>query len=148
MVASEMFLDTAQLRDSVSSHAKELNYLPRSFRSATAQVSFNVTPSTGLGVLVIPKGTTFTSKVGSNNYSFATDETSTITLNGNGQFAVANLSIYEGSYISDSFTYITANSSQRFVLSNPTVDTRSITVSIIEDSGASTLVYDAKNNGR
>jgi len=31
MVASEMFLDSAQLRDSVVSHAKELNYVPRSF---------------------------------------------------------------------------------------------------------------------
>ena len=29
MVASEMFLDSATLRDSVISHAKELNYVPR-----------------------------------------------------------------------------------------------------------------------
>jgi hypothetical protein len=45
MVASEMFLDTAQLRDSVISHAKELNYIPRSYQSAQAQISFTVTPS-------------------------------------------------------------------------------------------------------
>ena len=35
MVASEMFLDTAQKYDSVVSHAKELNYVPRSARSST-----------------------------------------------------------------------------------------------------------------
>ena len=32
-VATEMFLDSAQLRDSVYSIAKTLNYLPRSYRS-------------------------------------------------------------------------------------------------------------------
>ena len=41
MVASEMFLDSAQLRDSVISHAKTLNYTPRSFRSATANININ-----------------------------------------------------------------------------------------------------------
>ena len=30
MAASEMFLDSAQLRDSIISHVKELNYTPRS----------------------------------------------------------------------------------------------------------------------
>ena len=34
MVASEAFLDSAQLKQSVISHAKELNYIPRSARSA------------------------------------------------------------------------------------------------------------------
>lgn len=140
MVASEMFLDTAQLRDSVISHAKELNYIPRSYQSAQAQVSFTVTPSIPMGALVVPKGTTFTAKVGSNNYSFATSESTTLALNSNGQFN-ANLSIYEGSYVTDSFVYTASNTSQRFVLSNPTVDTRSINVTVIEDNGASALVY-------
>lgn len=140
MVASEMFLDTAQLRDSVVSHAKELNYVPRSFRSAQAQVSFAITPSSSsIGQLVVPKGTSFTAKVGSNNYSFCTNETTTLQLGNTGQFH-ANLAIYEGNYVSDSFVY-TANSEQRFVMSNPTVDTRSINVTVVEDSGAAVLVY-------
>lgn len=140
MVGSEMFLDTAQLRDSVVSHAKELNYIPRSYRSAEAEILFAVTPSMAMGALVIPKGTTFTSKVGSNNYSFATSESATITINSNNQF-VANVMVYEGSYVTDSFVYSAANTSQRFVLSNPTVDTRSMTVSVVEDNGATVLVY-------
>jgi hypothetical protein len=140
MVASEMFLDTAQLRDSVISHAKELNYLPSSYRSAAARVSFNVTPSTAITSLVIPKGTSFTAKVGSNNYSFTTDTSTVVNINANNQFA-ANLAIYEGSYVADSFVYDAANTSQRFVLSNPTIDTTSLTVTVIEDNGASALIY-------
>ena len=38
-VATEMFLDSAQLRDSVYSIAKTLNYLPRSYRSAVGFVN-------------------------------------------------------------------------------------------------------------
>ena len=39
MAISEMFLDTAQLENSVVSHAKELNYLPRSATSARAVIN-------------------------------------------------------------------------------------------------------------
>ena len=53
MVASEMFLDTAQLRDSVVSHAKELNYVPRSFTSAKATIEVTVTPATSVGTLLM-----------------------------------------------------------------------------------------------
>lgn len=140
MVASEMFLDTAQIRDSVVSHAKELNYVPRSFTSAEAQVSFSITPSIALGSIVIPKGTSFTTKVGSNNYSFATDESVIVNANTDGKF-YANLTIYEGSYVTDTFVFNNANSAQRFVLSNPTLDTRSITVSVLENNGANVYSY-------
>jgi len=139
MVGSEMFLDTAALRDSVVSHAKELNYVPRSFRSAEAQISFNVTPSIPMTALIIPKGTSFTAKVGSNNYSFTTNDSTVVSISNN--VFSANLTIYEGSYVTDSFIYNSSNTSQRFVLSNSTVDTRSITTIIIEDNGASTLIY-------
>ena len=36
MIGSEMWMDSAQLRDSVVSHAKDLNYLPGSFISSEA----------------------------------------------------------------------------------------------------------------
>ena len=39
MVANEMFLDSAVLRNSVVSHAKALGYPPRSRRGAVANVS-------------------------------------------------------------------------------------------------------------
>jgi len=139
MVGSEMFLDTAALRDSVVSHAKELNYVPRSFRSAEAEISFTVTPSTPMTALIVSKGTSFTSKVGANNYSFTTNDSSVLTISNN--VFTANLTVYEGSYVTDSFIYNSSNISQRFVLSNSTADTRSLSVIVIEDNGASTLVY-------
>lgn len=140
MVASEMFIDTAQLRDSVVSHAKSLNYTPRSFVSATAEIGLTVTPSAPTTNIVIPKGTTFTSRVGSNTYTFSTSSNEVINTSNNGVFT-ANIMLYEGTYIADSFTMNYSNTSQRFVLSNPTIDTGSISVTVIEDGGSTTLAY-------
>lgn len=141
MVASEMFLDSATLRDSVISHAKELNYLPRSYRSAEAKISFSVTPSSSIDTLVVPKGTTFTTKIGSNNFTFSTESSTVLIANSSGIFNANNISIYEGTYLTDTFIYSTANNSQRFVLSNPTVDTRSLTVLVLENGGQNSYTY-------
>jgi hypothetical protein len=140
MVASEMFIDTAQLRDSVISHAKSLNYTPRSFVSASAEIGLTVTPSSPTTNIVIPKGTTFTSRVGSNTYTFSTSSNEVINTSNNGVFT-ANIMLYEGTYIADSFTMNYSNTSQRFVLSNPTIDTGSVSVTVIEDGGSTTLAY-------
>lgn len=140
MVASEMFLDSATLRDSVISHAKELNYVPRSFKSAQATVSFTLTPSSSIDTLLVPKGTSFTTKIGSNNYNFTTDTSAVFFANSSGVFNI-DLTLYEGNYVVDTFIYSTSNSEQRFVLSNPTVDTRSITVLVLENGGANTYTY-------
>jgi len=140
MVASEMFLDTASLRDSVVSHAKELNYVPRSFRSAMATVSFSIFTDNPGGALTVPKGTTFTSKIGSNNHSFTTTTNINFTANSTGHCNI-ELDIYEGSYLTDVFSYDASNTIQRFVLSNYTLDTRFISVISIENNGANNITY-------
>jgi len=147
MVGSEMFLDSAQLRDSVVSHAKELNYVPRSFKSSQANVSVTVTSNVlNKRSIVIPKGYTFTSRFGPRNFTFSTAENiiiSDYTQNaGRTQltFIGANIPIYEGYYVADNYTY-SSTDPQRFIISNKNVDTSSITVNIMEDVGATTLVY-------
>lgn len=141
MVASEMFLDTAQLRDSVVSHAKELNYLPRSFRSAYANVNVSITPSVSTSTVLLPARTSFTARIGSNNYNFVTKESVAITSSNNGTFYANNLIVYEGGYVTDTFVKNDAIDSQRFVLTNPNVDTTSIEIGVIENSGANVYTY-------
>ena len=141
MVSREMFLDTAQLRDSVVSHSKELNYVPRSYRSSEAEINFLVTPSSPTTTqLIIPRGQTFTSRIGSNTFTFSTDENKVVSVNSNGAFNI-DLTIYEGTYLTESFVYVSSNNTQRFVLSNPTVDTRSLLVSVFENNGANVITY-------
>lgn len=143
MVASEMFLDTAQLRASVISHAKELNYIPRSFRSAKAVVDLAIAPTnpSGITTVTIPRGTSFTSKVGSNTYTFTVPDNMLITGSTNGVFYASNVSIYEGSLVTDTFVYNSSTESQRFIISNPTIDTTTLRLYVTEDNGSTVLTY-------
>ena len=145
MVGNEMFIDSAQIRDSVVSHAKALNYTPRSFTSAAATVDISITPANNQTIAVtIPARTTFTSKVGSDNYTFST--TDTIILNnyttsgGNRIFTAAGTAISEGVWVTDTFV-VRANDTTRMILTNKTVDTNSITVTVLEDNQATIIDY-------
>jgi hypothetical protein len=124
MIGSEMFLDTAVLRDSVVLKAKELNYVPRSFKSASAVINLVIgSLATDLSLITIPKGTPFTGKSGSNNYTFTTDSNLLVTGSG-GVFYANNVTIKEGTFLTESFAVQPAVNTdrQRFLISNPTID--------------------------
>lgn len=139
MAASEMFLDSAQLRSSVVSHAKELNYVPRSNRSSVAVVNLTV-PTSNAITLTIPKGTSFVGKNINGNYSFSTDKTYVLS-SGNNTFVAANLHIYEGSYTQEAFVIDYTNEIQKFTLLNPNIDTDSLVVIVSENNGANTAEF-------
>ena len=76
MNINEAFLDTAQLRANVVSHAKSLGYTPRSSRTADAYLTVVVTgdgDSEDPAQLQIPRGTVFQGLVGNKQYSFVTN---------------------------------------------------------------------------
>lgn len=138
MVASEMFLDTAQLQNSVTSHAKILNYLPRSYRSAKATVNITINPQNPSTVesILIPKGASFTGRAGSKVFTFTTNK-NTVVLNNGNNFVASNIELFEGRYISEVYTY---RAGGRYVLSNATVDTTSIAV-VVTEAGKTPTEY-------
>ena len=140
MVLSEAFLDSAQLRNSVLSHAKELNYLPNSVRSskATVQVSFEV-ENENLGPYTIQKGSPFTALVKNEAYTFTLPETITVS-SSNTTFTFQS-DIYEGIYVKDTYTFLDNVENQRFKITNRNVDTNSITVVVYEDNAEIGDVY-------
>jgi len=146
MIANEMFLDSALLRDSIISHAKELNYLPRSFRSAQAIINLTLTDNSNNSTVLIPRGTTFTGRSANKNFTFTTAENiQARSTNITNQFKADNIVIYEGDYVQDS--YVTdAQNQPRFIITNKTVDTNSLKVIVIEDNGATTLSYERRDS--
>lgn len=141
MVSNEMFLDSARLRDSVISHAKELNYLPRSFTSAKAVIQLIITPvDSNKNSIVIPKGTGFISRVDDYTYTFTTTENLVVTTKSGGAFVSDSITIYEGSYLSDTYA-VNYNNPLVFKINNKNVDISSVTVTILEDNGSTTLEY-------
>ena len=136
MALGEMFLDSAQLRDSVVSHAKELNYLPRSYRSSNAKVTLTFTPSDNPAFITIPKYTKFTTNVDGKSYTFSTDQVYTITPN-SGVYSVSDVSLYEGRIEKE---YYDVTASTKYLISNKRVDTDSIVVNVYASSAASAEV--------
>jgi hypothetical protein len=141
MVSNEMFLDSAKLRDSVISHAKELNYLPRSFTSAKADIQLTITPTDpNKNSIVIPKGTGFISRVDDYTYTFTTSQNIVITNKVNGSFVSDTITVYEGNYLSDTYA-VNYNNPLIFKINSKNVDASSVAVTVLEDNGSAILEY-------
>ena len=150
MAVSEMFLDSAQVRDSVVSHAKQINYIPASRKSPEALINVTFQTNGIGGAFVIPKGTQFSGTNANGAFVFTTDRNHTV-LSTSGNFTFSNLAIYEGTYISEIYTVDYTNPNQKFIVTNPTVDTDSMTVDVYENNGKDvtsftqeTFLYDLK----
>src|SRR5579872_3538694 len=72
MGISESFLDSAQLFDSVKSHAKDLNYVPNSMTSASANITVSFTATGESQPYIIPKGSAFSAQVKNRAFTFST----------------------------------------------------------------------------
>jgi hypothetical protein len=128
-IANEVFLDSATLRENVVSRAKEIGYLPRSKTSARANITFFVNTnnlSTNPLTLTLKKGTVSvtTNRFNSKNYVFSIlDDITVPVVDGLGIFD--NITVYEGNYILENFTY---SKNKRIILSNSGIDTSLISV--------------------
>ena len=147
MLANEMFLDTAQQRDSVVSRAKELGYLTRSARGSSANVSITFAGvASNVSEFELPKNTSFTTSISNRTFTFVTPE-SNIIRNVGGAFTKA-ITITEGTPVTHEFTVSTATP-VKYIIPNENVDTRSIKVTVKESSTSSvTTIYTRATNIR
>jgi hypothetical protein len=145
MAISESFLDTAQLRDSVISHAKLLNYTPTSYKSPKALIDYTFVSNQQLTGFAIPKGTPFSGTNANGSFVYMTDRDHVIT-SGNTTYTITGLEIYEGSYINETFTFDTTVENQRFFLSNETIDTDSLQITVYENNNVDVYEYIRADN--
>lgn len=131
MAFAEMFIDSAQLKDSIVSHAKELNYVPRSRRSARAVLDVNLSVTDGAKSVVIPRNTKFTAKCKNTTFSFYSEESVTIKPI-DGIYKYEGLDVYEGTNVVEAIEVTQTNAI--YPISNPNVDTNSIRVSVRDNT--------------
>ena len=137
MVSSEMFMDTAQKYDSVVSHAKELNYLPKSAKSSLATVYFDASTIGITPPFSIPKGVTFSGTNSNGVFTFSTNQLHNYQ-SANSTYTVTGLNLYEGVYTTDVFVVDYTVETQRFLLTNQNIDIDSLIVTVSE-SGNDTV---------
>jgi hypothetical protein len=152
MIANEMFLDTALLRDSVVSHAKMLGYTPVSATAARAKINLQITRTSGSQTtLTLPRFTRFQSApINSISYVFVNPDTAVGTYDPScNRFCFEDLYIKEGQPLSYTFTYDTTNNpTQSFELPDENIDTSTLQI-IVQESSTSlrsekfTLAQDA-----
>jgi len=131
MAISEMFLDSAQERNSLVSHAKELNYMPRSRRSAKATVTFNITATQSGNFFVIPKDTKVNGKCGNTTFTFIADKAYTAVSNevatnplGPRVYTATGVEVYQGRLMTETLDISDTT------LSNEMIDSSSLYVEV------------------
>lgn len=132
MLANESFLDTAQLRNSVVSHAKSIGYTPYSKKAPIATINFIVnSENSTAGTLTIPRGYSFLSNlIDGKAYKFIVMDAQTVS-KVNGKYTFEGLEIYEGSLAS--YTYIQedlTNPKQLYTIPDSSVDTSTIKITV------------------
>jgi len=128
MSFSEMFMDTAQLRESIISHAQLLGYYPNSNKSAQSKIRVTLTGSPN-AIVLIPKGFEFNAKGrSSQTLRFSTTQSTTITLSGSGS-ATVDLDLVEGPLKQYKYV-VTASNAQKQVLPLPQMDISTASVKV------------------
>jgi hypothetical protein len=134
MVANEAFLDSAQIRDSLISRAKELGYTPTSRRASMSNVSIVVTPPNGnnSSQITIPKNTLFQSEaVDGVNYTFVNlDSYSAVKNVTSNTFTFPVVILYQGEPLTATFTVDTSSSRNRYIIPSSNIDTTTLVVSV------------------
>lgn len=151
MVANEVFIDSATLRENVVALAKNIGYTPKSKKASRCTVDFFVdldelsTSPPSVTLKAGPVAAT-SNQFGGQSYVFNVLEDTTVPVFDR-RAVFENLEVIEGTKITQSYTYSSQNPNQRFTLNNPGIDTDTILV-VVKPSNTSTikLKYDLTNS--
>jgi len=129
---NESFLDSAQIRGNVVSHAKLLGYIPRSTRAAVAKLNVVATGSSSTpSIATLERGTRFKTTLNNNPYNFVVLNSVDASKNTAGNtYTYSNIPVYQGTL--KRMLYLVDNSiqNQKFVIPETNVDTTTLRVRV------------------
>ena len=140
MISNEVFIDSATLRENVVSIARSIGYTPRSRTASKANISLFVDTSTAPSpqkplTLTLKKGIVSTTSGSFNGISYVysiPDDVTVPVINGIADFS--NVDIYEGTYITETYTVNSLDPNQKFILNNANIDSSLIRVEVRDGS--------------
>lgn len=135
MSVNESFLDSAQIRSNVVSHAKLIGYVPQSKLASTASLNLTLKSQTDEGSINIPEGTSFTGKVDGITYTFRTiSNTENVARDSDNNYVFNNVSIREGENRVTRFVYNDLVN-QQFIIDDENIDKTTLVVKVKENDG-------------
>lgn len=124
---NESFMDSAQLRNNVVSHAKLLGYVPRSKKSSQVTLDLVLTPGQ-----TIPAHSKFTSSVDGSEFTFTNDD----------EISSSPVTIREGTRKTERFTVDETVARQVFSIEDKDIDTDTLVVKVyVSDSAIGTSSF-------
>ncbi len=136
---NESFLDTAQLRSSIASHARMLGYNLKGTLGARlfANVAVELSDTSAVSV-TLPQHTPFV--LASNSaFTFYSVEDAELVRDANNVYVLDGVEIIEGRPLEYRFTVDKTDPTQRFIIPNANVDHSTVSVSVLA-SGSSNVV--------
>ena len=153
MLANESFLASSSIRNNTVLNARMLGYLPNSTKSATNTVSFSFQlnyddyPQGFPRFLEINPGLAFQAGIGQGAFLFNILDVYVAAVDSNGYVLFKDVNVYEGAFLTQTFTVDKSNYTQRFILENENIDTDTIRIEVQEDPNLDATEYyvEAKN---
>lgn len=144
---NESFINTAQLRSSVTALAEGLGYVPRSYVSpeAALNLSISITTTPRPSSIILPRNTQFTTSVDETSYTFQTREAFTANDNGSGVYQFLNstggtgIPVFEGTEKTKTFFVGDTTDTQIYVIPDVTIDTTTIRVRVFPTASSTTF---------
>lgn len=144
---NESFLNTAQLRSSVVSHAEMLGYVPLSMVASRAflNLSLVVSSSSRPSSITIPRGTSFSAIASGVSYTFRTIEGYTALDNGSGAYSFLtstgdeSIPVFEGEERTKTFFVGEKIEAPVYVIPDLTMDTSTLFVKVFDTASSSTF---------
>ena len=146
LALNEAFLDSAQIRGNVVSHAKLLGYVPRSATSPTAQVVIVVNNPIGSPVpatLTLPRGTKLITVIDGEEFPFVVADSRTVSHDTvSNTFTFNEVAIKQGTLKTMTYRVDEYLESQKFEIPDEDIDTSTIRVRIrANDNSSSHDIY-------
>lgn len=133
MIANESFLDSAQLRANVSSHAQKLSYLPKSLTASRATIDIEVIPANGSPIteynITAPAGINFITTHENKAYTFTTKNSIALYYDQSSlSYKAKDVEIYQGQFISAVYEY----KNRKIEIPNKNIDLSTLRVLVQE----------------
>ena len=136
IAASELFLDSAQMRKNVVSRAKDLGFIPASEKASSATIDMNLLnvrnpdgtyPTTT--EMTLQRGQIFSTSYDGTNYEYVVSSSVRPQQNKTNYF-YSNINIVQGTYLTDKYIFDSQVKNSKYVLSNARVDKSHLKITV------------------
>ena len=139
VVMNEAFLDSAEVRSNVVSHSKLVGYVPRSTVSSSMFVDIIVTgDSNSPSQLELQRGTTFTTTISGQSYTFVTLSSRTASKTATNTYSFSAVQLNEGTIRTNRYRVDGTIDFQKFIIQDANVDTDTLIVRVYDNEQTST----------